>query len=347
VRVKAIVKTKEARGAEYSIFELPEIGPKDVLVKVKACALCGTDLHIYEWNEWATKNFIQSYGPLPRVLGHEFSGEVVEIGSQVKKVKPGDRVSAETHIACGLCFLCRTGNAYNCQNLTRFKTGVFGEYAVIPEFSAEKIPEGIPYNIAAMFEPFGVAVHGVSLTRMMGDSVAVIGCGSIGLFSILLAKATGAFRIIASDVSDFRLSLAKKMGADVVLNPTKGDVVEQVKEMTEGLGAGIVIESSGNAKAMKQGFEMLRKCGFYVMIGLPSERLVLDAGADIIWKGATIYGVYGRETFKTWEIAKNLLIDKKVDIEPVITHQFSFEKFEEAFRLAISGQTGKVILTPE
>ena len=347
MKANAIVKTRAETGADYTLFEIPEMEPIDVLVKVKACAICGTDVHIYNWNEWAAQNFIRAYGALPRVLGHEFSGEVIEVGRNVTKVKIGDRIAAETHIPCGQCFLCRTGKQYNCQNIRRFKTGVFAEYAIIPEFSAEKIPDSIPYHVAALFEPFGVSVHAASYVRMVGDSVAVVGSGPIGLFCIVLAKAMGATTIFATDVSDYRLSLAKTAGADYQLNPTQVNVVSEVREKTGGLGAGVVFETSGNVKAMKQGFEMLRKCGAYVMVGLPSEPLVLDAGADIAWKGAVVYGIHGRDTFTTWEIAKNLLATKTVDIEPLITHRFSFKEFEEAFRMCKAQKTGKVILSPK
>ena len=341
------MKTKAERGAAYTSFELPEMEPSDVLVKVKACAICGTDVHVYDWNEWAAQNFVRAYGGFPRVLGHEFSGEVVEIGRDVTKVKIGDRIAAETHIPCGQCFLCRTGKQYNCQNIRRFKTGVFAEYAVIPEFSAEKIPAGIPDHVAALFEPFGVSVHAASYVRLVGDSVAVVGSGPIGLFCIVVAKAMGATTVFATDVSDYRLSLAETAGADFLLNPNRVDAVSEVRDRTDGLGAGVVFETSGNVKAMKQGFEMLRKCGAYVMVGLPSEPLVLDAGADIAWKGAAVYGIHGRDTFTTWEIAKNLLSTKTVDLEPFITHQMPFSEFEEAFERCNLQQTGKVILYPE
>ena len=346
MKVNAIVKTKAERGAAYTTFELPGMEPNDVLVKVKACAICGTDVHVYNWNEWAAQNFIRSYGGFPRVLGHEFSGEVADIGRNVTKVGIGDRIAAETHIPCGRCFLCRTGKQFNCQNIRRFKTGVFAEYAVIPEFSAEKVPDGIPDHVAALFEPFGVSVHAASRVQLVGDSVAVVGSGPIGLFCVVLAKAMGATAIFATDVSDYRLSLAKTAGADYLMNPSRMDVVSEVREKTGGLGAGIVFETSGNVTAMKQGFEMLRKCGAYVMVGLPSEPLVLDAGADIAWKGATVYGIHGRDTFTTWEIAKNLLSTQTVDLEPFITHQMPFSEFEKAFELCNRQQTGKVILSP-
>jgi len=347
MKVKAIVKTQPAHGAEYLDFVLPEMGPNDVRVKPVACAICGTDIHVYEWNAWAAKTVEKAYGKLPRVLGHEFSGEVVEVGKNVTKVKVGDRVAAETHIPCGNCFLCRTGKQFNCQNVRRFKTGVFAEYAVIPEFSAELVPDNVPDHVAALFEPFGVAVHAVSYVRMVGDTVAVVGAGPIGLFVTLLARSMGASRILVTDVSDYRLDLAKKVGADVAVNVKQDDPVAIIKELTGGLGAGVIVETSGNVKAMKQGFEMLRKSGSYCMVGLPSEPLVLDAGSDLVWKGAVLYGIHGRDTFTTWEIAKNLLSSGRVNIEQLITHKFGFKEFKKGFDLALAGQAGKVILIPE
>ena len=347
MKVKAVLKTKREPGAEYTDFELPEIGPNDVRVKVAACAICGTDVHIYEWNDWASNTFEKAYGPLPRVMGHEFSGEVVEVGKDVKKIKVGDRVAAETHIACNSCFLCRTGKSYNCHNMTRFKTGVFAGHAVIPEYSAEVVPENVSSETASLFEPFGVAVHAVSYVRMVGDTVAVIGAGPIGLFVAHLAKIMGAAKVFITDVSDYRLELAKKIGADVAINVKNTDPVEFIKDATSGLGAGVVIETSGVIKAVKQGFEILRKCGSLCMVGLPSEPILLDAGPDIVWKGAVVYGIYGRDTFTSWEIAKNLLSSGRVNLEPFITHKFPFKDFKSGFDLAIAGKSGKILLLPE
>lgn len=345
--MKAIVKTKEERGAEYLEVEVPEVGPGEVLVKIKACAVCGTDIHMYQWNAWAAANVKKAYSGLPRIMGHEFSGEVVRVGEGVKKVKVGDRIAAETHVPCGECYLCRTGKQFNCQNVKRFKNGVYADYALIPEFCAEKIPDNIGYDVAALFEPFSVAVHGASYVRMVGDSVAVIGVGPIGLFSIKMAKAMGATTIFASDISEYHLSLAEKAGANYLLNPKEMNVVKEVRDATDGLGAGVVFETSGNVIAIKQAFELLRKSGSMVMIGLPSDPLVLDASSDIVWKGATIYGVHGRDVFTSWEISKNLLGSGKVEIESLITHRFKFNQFKKALELAEAGKTGKVLLLPE
>lgn len=341
--MKAIVKTKEMEGAEYLEVKVPDISPEEVLVKVKASAICGTDNHIYEWNNWAQENC----GQLPRIMGHEFSGIIEKVGKNVTKVKPGDRIAGETHVPCGNCFLCRTGNQYNCQNLKQFKNGVFADYAIIPEYCAEKIPENIPFEVGALFEPFGVAVHAASYVKLVGDSVMIIGAGPIGLFSIMMAKVMGASSIYVSEPNEYRRKLAEKLGINKAFNPLKENVVEQIKELTNGLGVGVVFETSGNIRAIKIGFNLLRKCGSYLMIGLPSEPLVLNAGSDIVWKGAKIYGVYGRDIFSTWEIVKNILGSKKVDLSLIITHHFSFKEFDKAFKLSLDGNAGKIILLPE
>lgn len=344
--MKAIVKVRHEPGAEYIDIEEPVVGESDVLVKVRACAICGTDIHIYQWNEWAQRTVPKIFGNKPRVMGHEFCGEVIKVGSRVKKVKPGDRVAGETHIACGQCYLCRTGEEYNCQYMGRFKNGVFAEYAVIPEYGAEIVPDSISDELAALFEPFGVAIHAAQLVRMVGDTVIVIGTGAIGLFAIIMAKVMGACRIIASDISDYRLSLAKKIGADYAINPKKDDIVSIVKNLTNGLGVDVIFETSGSVTAIKNGFEILRKCGTCLMIGLPSEPLVLDACSDIVWKGAKVLGIHGRDNFTSWEIAKRLLEANRVNLEPIITHQFDFKDYQEAFKVSSTGKAGKVILKP-
>ena len=346
--MKAVVKEKEGRGAALQMQPVPDVGPDEVLVKVKAAAICGTDVHIYQWNAWAAANVAKSYSKLPRIMGHEFSGEVIKTGSAVKRVKPGDRVAAETHLPCGECYLCRTGNGFNCQNIRRFKNGIYAEYALIPEWSCEILPDCISYETAAMLEPFSVAVHGVSKVHLVGDTVFIVGAGPIGLYTVKLARIMGAAKVFISDVSEYRLQLAVKAGADYVINSLKEDPVEVVLKNTDGLGAGIVFEISGNVKATKQGFQALRKCGTMVMTGLPSEPLVLDAGSDIVWKAATVYGIHGRQVSNSWITSKALLSEKRIEIDTLITHRFKlFQEFEKGFDLAEKGLTGKVIFIPE
>ncbi len=343
----AIVKTKKERGAEYRPIPVPEVGPDEVLVKVHAAAICGTDIHMYQWNAWAQANVEKAYSGLPRIMGHEFSGEIAAIGAAVKNVTVGERVACETHLACGECYQCKTGDTYNCQNIRRFKNGVYAEYALVPAAALVKLPDSMTYDQASVMEPFSVAVHGASLVRVVGDTVAVIGVGPIGLFTVKVARAMGASKIFVSDISEYRLNLALKAGADIALNSSEVDVVEAIKDMTDGLGCGTVFETSGNVTAVKQGFQFLRKCGTMVMTGLPSKPLVLDASDDIVWKAAKVYGVHGREIFTSWEITKGLIGSGRVSVDDMLTHRFKFGEFRQGFELAEAGLTGKVIFYPD
>ena len=346
--MKAIVKTKRESGAEYKDVPVPEPNPDEVLIKVHAAAICGTDIHIYKWNKWAQENFERSFSPVPRIMGHEFSGEVVKKGVLAESIEIGQRVACETHIPCGHCYQCRTGDTYNCQNIRRFRDGIYGEYAVVPAKNLVLLPDTMTYDQAAVMEPFSVATHGASMVSMVGDTVMVMGCGPIGLFIIKIARAMGASYIYASDISDYRRKLALDSGANQVFNPTECDVVECVKKLTASLGCGTVFDTSGNVDAIKQGFKILRKCGNMVMIGLPSKTLSFeDAGNDIVWKAAKIYGIHGREILKSWEISKGLIGSGAVNIDHLLTHRFPFSQYETAFELAEKGMTGKVILYPD
>jgi len=343
----AVVKMKKERGAEYSEVPVPEVGPDEVLIRVRAAAICGTDIHTYQWNAWAQANVEKAYSALPRIMGHEFSGDVVKIGSLVTNTKIGDRVCCETHLACGECYQCKTGDSYNCQNIRRFKNGIYADYALVPAACLVKIPDTMTYDQASVMEPFSVATHSISKVQMVGETVCVVGAGPIGLFIVKIAKAMGAVKVFVSDVSEYRLNLAKQSGADYVFNPSECNVVNEVKNLTEGLGCGVVFDTSGNVKAIKQGFQVLRKCGFMVMVGLPSEDLVLDASDDIVWKAATVYGIHGREIFKSWEISKNLIGSGIVKIDDLLTHRFKMSEFKKGFELAEAGITGKILFYPD
>lgn len=343
----AIVKTKHERGAEYIEVPVPEVGPDEALIKVHAMAICGTDIHTYQWNNWAQNNFEKAYSNLPRIMGHEFSGEVVKIGERVKNVKIGQRCCCETHIPCGECYQCKTGDSYNCQHVKRFKDGIYAEYALVPASMLVTLPDDMSYDYGTVMEPLSVATHATSTVRMVGDTVCVIGAGPIGLFVITVAKAMGASDIFVSDVSEYRRGLAKEAGATYALDPSQCDVVAEIKKMTDGLGCGTVFDTSGNVGAIKQGFEILRKCGHMVMIGLPSKPLVLDASDDIVWKAATVHGIHGREEFTSWLISKGLIASGRINIDKLLTHRFKMSQFKEAFELAEAGLTGKVILYPD
>ena len=341
----AVVKQKREAGAKLEEVEIPELGPEDVLVKVKATALCGTDLHIYEWSTWAQNAGIEP----PRIMGHEFSGEIVEVGGTVVDLNPGDYVAGETHIPCGKCYQCKNGQQHICGNLKLFSIhtdGCFAEYTKIPAICARKIPASIPPEIGAVLEPLGTALRSCLEVKVAGKNVAVIGCGPIGLFAVACSRAMGAANIIATDVVNERLQLSEKVGADVSLNPTKGDITEEILKMTQGVGADVIIDASGSVEAIKQGFKYLRKGGKVALIGLPSEPIELNLGPDIVFKEAKIIGIHGREMFRTWTKMENMLDKGLLNIDPIISHSKPLSEFEEAFELIKTGKGCKVILDP-
>ena len=341
----AVVKQKREAGAKLEEMEIPELGPEDVLIKVKATALCGTDLHIYEWSTWAQNAGIEP----PRIMGHEFSGEVVEVGGTVVDLNPGDYVAGETHIPCGKCYQCKNGQQHICGNLKLFSIhtdGCFAEYTKIPAICARKIPASIPPEIGAVLEPLGTALRSCLEVKVAGKNVAVIGCGPIGLFAVACSRAMGAANIIATDVVNERLQLSEKVGADVSLNPTKGDITEEILKMTQGVGADVIIDASGSVEAIKQGFKYLRKGGEVALIGLPSEPIELNLGPDIVFKEAKIIGIHGREMFRTWTKMENMLDKGLLNIDPIISHSKPLSEFEEAFELIKTGKGCKVILDP-
>jgi len=341
----AVVKQKREAGAQLEEVEVPELGPEDVLVKVKATALCGTDLHVYEWSTWAQNAGIEP----PRIMGHEFSGEIVEVGGTVVDLNPGDYVAGETHIPCGKCYQCKNGQQHICGNLKLFSIhtdGCFAEYTKIPAICARKIPASIPPEIGAVLEPLGTALRSCLEVKVAGKNVAVIGCGPIGLFAVACSRAMGAANIIATDVVNERLQLSEKVGADVSLNPTKGDITEEILKMTQGVGADVIIDASGSVEAIKQGFKYLRKGGEVALIGLPSEPIELNLGPDIVFKEAKIIGIHGREMFRTWTKMENMLDKGLLNIDPIISHSKPLSEFEEAFELIKTGKGCKVILDP-
>ena len=340
----AVVKQKREAGAKLEEVEIPEVGPEDVLVKVKATALCGTDLHIYEWSTWAQNAGIEP----PRIMGHEFSGEIVEVGGTVVDLNPGDYVAGETHIPCGKCYQCKNGQQHICGNLKLFSIhtdGCFAEYTKIPAICARKIPASIPPEIGAVLEPLGTALRASLEVKVAGKNVAVIGCGPIGLFAVACSRAMGAANIIATDVVNERLQLSEKVGADVSLNPAR-DITEEILKMTQGVGVDVFIDASGSVEAIKQGFKYLRKGGEVALIGLPSEPIELNLGPDIVFKEAKIIGIHGREMFRTWTKMENMLDKGLLNIDPIISHRKPLSEFKEAFELIKTGKGCKVILDP-
>ncbi|SDL71877.1 L-threonine 3-dehydrogenase [Sediminibacillus halophilus] len=342
--MKALVKSGKHKGAEIQQVEIPSIGDREVLIKVKATSICGTDVHIYNWDEWS-----QSRVHPPYVFGHEFAGEVVETGEKVTKVAVGDYVSAETHIVCGHCPQCLTGKYHICENTQIIgvdRDGCFAEYVALPEDNMWKNPEDMPVEIASVQEPMGNAVHTVLSGDVVGKSVAVIGCGPIGMMAVGVAKAAGASQVIAFDLNDYRLDLASQMGATTIVNSAKENPVERVKELTEGHGVDVVCEMSGHPKAINQGFKMVTNGGRVSILSLPTKPVEVDITDDIVFKGITVQGITGRKMFETWQQVSRLLDSKQVDVSPMITHHFPLEDFEKGFELMNEGKCGKVVLHP-
>jgi len=345
-KMHAVVKTKPAPGAEWMEVDIPSLGPKDVLIKVKAAAICGTDVHVYRWTPWA-----QARIKPPIICGHEFSGEVVETGEDVTLVKVGDLVAGETHIPDGTCYTCRTGDQHICVTtkiLGVHTDGAFAEYIVVPELIAWKLPEGFSPEIGAIMEPIGVAMHAVDVAGpMRGNRVVIFGDGPIGIFATALARASGATMVITVGHNDYRLDLARKMGATHTINSRKEDPVPIIKDLTADRG-GIdsVIELSGSHEAIKQGFEVLRKSGYYVQAGFVATPVTLDM-SHIIFKEARVTGISGRVMFDTWYQVQDVLDRGVLDPTPVITHRFPLREFDKGFETVMSRQAGKVILLPE
>lgn len=343
-KMKAIVKSKAEPGAELTSVDIPQPGDGQILARVRATSICGTDYHIYKWNQWA-----QSRIKIPRIFGHEFTGEVLEVGRGVRRLKVGDLVSAETHIACGICFQCRTGNKHICENMAILGVdtdGCFAEYVALPEENAWQVNPDMPMEIASMLEPMGNAVHTALSAQIPANKVAVLGCGPIGLAAIGITKAAGASLVFATDINNYRLDIAKKMGADVVLNADQDEVVKIILDQTAGRGVDVVLEMSGSPIAIKQGFKVLRLGGTVCMLGLPPAPLELDLNNDIIFKAATIIGISGRRMFSTWYQLQELLDSGLFDPSPIITHKMKLEELKQAMSLIDSGNCGKIVLLP-
>ncbi|KRE69547.1 L-threonine 3-dehydrogenase [Paenibacillus sp. Soil750] len=338
-----LVKTHRAPGAVLKELPIPSYGPDEVLVRVKATSICGTDVHIYKWDSWAESAVVT-----PNVFGHEFAGIVVEVGNDVKHVKPGDHISAEGHMVCGVCKTCRTGNAHVCPHTRSFgitMPGCFAEYAVVKASNVIHNRADMPYEIGCLQDPLGNAVQTVLSGDIVGKSVAIIGVGPIGLMAVAVAKASGAGLVIAADVNPYRLELARQMGADIMINSTQTPLADAIMAATAGEGAEVVLEMSGHADAIRAGFEAAAPAARLSLLGIPTKEVSLDLSKHIIFKGLRIEGITGRRMYQTWYQLKGLLEQKRIDLRPLITHTFTLDRFEEAFDLMASGLCGKVIFT--
>lgn len=336
-----LVKAERAPGAVLKEVPIPVCGPDEVLVRVKATSICGTDLHIYKWDAWAESTVLT-----PNVFGHEFAGIVEEVGRDVTNVKLGEHVSAEGHIVCGVCKACRTGNAHVCPNTRSFgitAPGCFAEYAVVKATNVIHNRADMPFEIGCLQDPLGNAVQTVLSGDIVGKSVAVIGVGPIGLMAVAVAKASGAGQVIAADVNPYRLQLAERMGADRTVNSASQPLTAALMEATGGEGVEVVLEMSGHPDAIRGGFEAAAPAGRVSLLGIPTREVSLDLSRHIIFKGLHIEGITGRRMYQTWYQLKGLLDQKRIDLRPLITHTFTLDRYEEAFALMASGQCGKVI----
>ena len=338
----ALVKERPEPGAVLREVPIPQIGDDEVLVKVDYASICGTDVHIYVWNEWA-QNRIKS----PHIMGHEFAGHVVETGRSVRGFSEGDFVSSETHIYCGHCYQCRTGHSEVCQNLQILgvdRAGAFAEYVAVPERVLWRNDDSVPAAWASIQEPMGNALDTVNSESVAGKTVLVTGAGPIGILAVGIAKAFGATQLFVSDLSDYRLGLATQMGADVVLNPTRDDVVARVLEGTQGVGVDVVLEMSGSEAALHQGLKALTAAGRMSMLGLPDRPVTINMTDDVIFKELRLYGVTGRKIFSTWQTVSRLLASRLVDPTPAITHNLKFEDWQQGMDAMVAGTSGKVVL---
>ncbi|MCB9524962.1 MAG: L-threonine 3-dehydrogenase [Myxococcales bacterium] len=339
--MKALVKAERAEGIWMQAVPPPAMGHNDLLIKIRKTAICGTDVHIYNWDDWA-----QATIPVPMVVGHEFMGEVVGMGVEVRGFEIGDRVSGEGHITCGHCRNCRAGRRHLCRNTEGVgvnRAGAFAEYLVIPAFNAFKLPADVSDELASIFDPFGNAVHTALSFDLVGEDVLITGAGPIGCMAAAICKHVGARHVVVTDVNPYRLELARKMGA------TRAVDVREVKDlwdvmrplgMTEGFDVGL--EMSGNPAAFAQMLTTMNHGGRIAVLGIPPAKTSIDWN-QVIFKGLTLKGIYGREMFETWYKMASL-IQSGLDLSPMITHRFAVDDFQAGFDIMRSGQSGKVVL---
>ena len=339
--MKALVKKSPEVGLWMEDVPMPEVGDNDILIKVKKTAICGTDIHIYKWDDWSQRTI-----KTPMTIGHEFVGEIVELGRAVQGYHVGERVSAEGHIVCGVCRACHAGKRHLCPNTSGIgvnRTGCFAEYVSVPSSNAWHVHESIPDEIAAIFDPYGNATHTALSFDMVGEDVIITGAGPIGCMAAAIARHVGARNVVITDVNDYRLDLAKKMGATRTINVTRDNLREAMLELGMVGGFDVGMEMSGSPQAFKQMLENMYNGGRIALLGL----LPNGAGIDwdkVIFKGLFLKGIYGREIFETWYKMQTML-RSGLDISPVITHRFAFDDFQKGFDAMLSGQSGKVVLS--
>ncbi len=339
--MRALVKRHRKPGLWMEEVPIPEPGPDEILIRIKKTAICGTDLHIYNWDQWAQKTV-----PVPMVTGHEYVGVIEKMGAQVQGYKIGDRVSGEGHITCGYCRNCRAGLRHLCRNTIGVgvnRQGCFAEYLVIPACNAFRIADSIPDEVASIFDPYGNAAHTALSFNLVGEDVLITGAGPIGIMAAAIAKHVGARHVVVTDVNDYRLKLAKDLGATRAVNTSKEQLSDVMRDlgMVEGFDVGL--EMSGHAGAFRNMIETMNHGGRIALLGIFPNEVAID-WSQVVFKGLFIKGIYGREMFETWYKMSSML-QSGLNIAPVITHRFSAEDYEQGFKILNEGLSGKVILS--
>ncbi len=338
--MKALVKAKPERGIWLQDIPVPEVGHNDVLIKVNRTAICGTDIHIFKWDEWARATI-----PVPMAVGHEFGGRIVDMGVEVRGFSVGDRVSAEGHITCGVCRNCRAGRRHLCMNAIGVgvsRPGAFAEYLSVPAFNVFRLPDSISDEMASILDPLGNATHTALSFDLVGEDVLITGAGPIGIMAVAIARFAGARHVVITDVNDYRLDLARKMGATRALNVSNETIDDTMRDLGMEEGFDVGMEMSGNPQAFRDMLRTMHHGGKVSILGIPPGDMAINWN-DVIFKGLVIKGIYGREMFETWYKMSSML-QSGLNMEPVITHHFEIDEFQPAFELMESGQSGKVIL---
>jgi threonine 3-dehydrogenase len=338
--MKALVKAKPEPGVWMEQVPVPEIGPTDVLIKIRKTAICGTDVHIYNWDDWSQKTI-----PVPMTIGHEYVGEIVEVGEEVEDFAPGDRVSGEGHIVCGHCRNCRAGREHLCRNTVGVgvnRPGAFAEFLAIPAHNAYKLPEDLPDDIAAILDPFGNAAHTALSFDLVGEDVLITGAGPIGIMAGAIAKKIGARHIVITDINPYRLELARKLGLHHAVNAAESDLASVMGELGMREGFDVGLEMSGSPRALGDMLGAMIHGGKVALLGIPPAEASLDL-TQVVFKSLTLKGIYGREMFETW-YKMIALIQEGLDLSPILTHHFPVDRFREGFEVMTSGESGKVVL---
>jgi len=338
--MRALVKKERAEGIWMDEVDVPEVGPNDLLIRIKKTAICGTDVHIYNWDEWAQRTI-----PVPMTVGHEFAGEVAVVGSHVNGFRVGDRVSGEGHVTCGYCRNCRAGKRHLCRNTIGVgvnRPGAFADYLVLPAINAFKLPPDIPDEIAAYLDPLGNAAHTALSFDLVGEDVLITGAGPIGIMAAAIARHCGARHIVVTDVNPYRLALAQKMGASRTVDVTKEDLRATMGELGMNEGFDVGLEMSGAGAAFQSMLEVMNHGARVGLLGIPPKDLTIDWN-HVIFKGLILKGIYGREMFETWYKMTSML-QSGLDVSPLLTHRMPIDDFQEGFDVMRSGKSGKVVL---